>query len=109
MSTKKTLNEQIEAARTEIRQKENRLKELVQKQKAEERKARTRRLCERAGYLESILPETITLTKEQFQAFLNMTLLNDFARRTLDVVTSGGGNGAGIDDFGEKLRRMDET
>ena len=75
----RTLADQIESAREEIRQRENRLKELVQKQKTQERNSRTRRLCERGGYLESILPNTIPLSLEQFKTFLNKTLKTDFA------------------------------
>ena len=75
MATKKTLNEQIESAQIEIRQRENRLKELMQKQKEQERKDRTRRLCERGGYLESILPESVSLTAAQFKTFLDKTTL----------------------------------
>ena len=93
MSTRRTLNEQIESAREELRQKENRFKELLQKQKEQERRARTHRLCERGGYLESIMPETITLTKEQFQSFLDKTLLTDFARKTLSGLTAQGSGG----------------
>ena len=91
MATKKTLNEQIESAQVEIRQRENRLKELLQKQKVQERKERTHRLCERGGYLESILPESVLLTAEQFKTFLDKTLLTDFARRNLISLTEQGG------------------
>ena len=91
MAIKKTLNEQIELAQQEIRQRENRLKELLQKQKVQERKERTHRLCERGGYLESILPESVLLTAEQFKTFLDKTLLTDFARRNLISLTEQGG------------------
>ena len=57
------------------------------KQRVQERKERTHRLCERCGYLESILPESVSLTAEQFKTFLDKTLLNDFARRTLVGLT----------------------
>jgi hypothetical protein len=87
MSTRKTLNEQITAAQEEIRQREARLKELLQKHKIQERKDRTHRLCERGGYLESILPDTIPLTDEQFKTFLDKTLLTDHAQRILKNVT----------------------
>jgi len=92
MATKKTLNEQIELAQQEIRQRENRLKELLQKQKVQERKERTHRLCERGGYLESILPESVLLTAEQFKTFLDKTLLTDFARRNLISLTEQDGD-----------------
>ena len=88
MSTRKTLNEQITAALEDIRQKEARLKEMMQKQKEQDRKARNHRLCERGGYLESILPDTIPLTAEQFKTFLDKTLLTDHARRILGSVTA---------------------
>ena len=91
MATKKTLNEQIELAQQEISQRENRLKELLQKQKVQERKERTHHLCERGGYLESILPESVSLTAEQFKTFLDKTLLTDFARRTLAGLTEQSG------------------
>jgi hypothetical protein len=78
-------------AQQEIRQRENRLKELLQKQKVQERKERTHRLCERGGYLESILPESVLLTAEQFKTFLDKTLLTDFARRNLISLTEQDG------------------
>ena len=66
------------------------LKELLQKQKVQERKERTHRLCERGGYLESILPEYVSLTAEQVKTFLT-----DFARQTLAGLTEhGGGRGS---------------
>ena len=96
MSTRKTLNEQITAAQEEIRQREARLKEMMQKQKEQDRKARNHRLCERGGYLESILPDTIPLTAEQFKTFLDKTLLTDHARRTLHNVTAPDSGGVSM-------------
>lgn len=58
------------------------IEQLIQKQKEQDRKDRTKRLCKRAGLLESLLPDTISLTDEQFKSFLEKTLLNDFTRRT---------------------------
>jgi len=80
---RKTTEQRIMDTELEIEQLINYKKELLQQQKEEERKARTKRLCERAGYLESILPNTVSLTKEQFQTFLDKTLLTEFARKTL--------------------------
>ena len=91
------LNEQIEKAQKEIRQGENRIKELLQKEKVMERKDRTHRLCERGGYLESILPDTIPLSIEQFKSFLRKTLLTNEAKQILAALTaqnSGGGQGS---------------
>jgi len=83
MSKLRPLDERIESAREEIKQKENRLKELLQRQKAKERTDRNHRLCQRGAHLESILPDTIPLTFEQFKAYLNKTLLTEYANRIL--------------------------
>jgi TolA-binding protein len=79
----KTTTEKIENLQGQIQQLENQRKRLLQQQKEQERKDRTRRLCKRAGLLESLLPETITLTDEQFKTFLEKTLLGDYAIRVL--------------------------
>ena len=75
----KTTNEKIMEAKAEKQKLQNRINILTQQQKKEERKARTKRLCERAGYMESILPDTIPLSDEQFKIFLNKTLLTSFS------------------------------
>ena len=64
--SKLTIAEQIANAKEDIKQGENKLKLLNQRQKEQERKARNHRLCSRGGYLESKLPEVITLTDEQY-------------------------------------------
>jgi hypothetical protein len=93
MATRKPLSQQIEAAQEEIRQKENRLKILLQKHKEQERKDRTKRLCQRMGLLESMLPDTIALTDEQFKSFLEKTVTTEHSRRVLDGLTAQGGDG----------------
>ena len=70
MSNRKTLEQQIAQAQAEIQQRENRLKELLNKQKDKERKERNHRLCKRMGLIEKYLPDTIPLTDEQFVAFI---------------------------------------
>jgi len=83
MSTRKTTAEKIEEARLEKQQAENRIKNLIQEQKAEERKARTHRLCKRGGQVEKLLPELARLTDEQFDTFVQKTLLSGFAAKVL--------------------------
>ena len=83
MSNRKTLNEQIAAAREEMAQKEARVKELLQRQKEENRKARTHRLCKRGGQAEKLLPGLAELTEEQFETFVQKTLLTGFAEKIL--------------------------
>lgn len=66
-----------------IKQLENLRKQEIQKQKIIERKARTKRLCARMGLFESMLPDSINLTDEQFKILLEKTAASDFGKRTL--------------------------
>ena len=70
------------------RQLENKKKRLIQEQKEQERKDRTNRLCKRMGLFEKLLPDTIPLTEEQFQAFLEQTVLTEHSCRILDGLTA---------------------
>ena len=84
----KTKTEKITSIEEEIRQLENKRRQLVQEQKAQERKDRTKRLCLRMGLFESMLPDTITLTDEQFKTFLEQTVAAEHSRRILDELTA---------------------
>jgi hypothetical protein len=75
--------DKIAAVELEIEQLLNQKKELIAQQKEIDRKDRTNRLCKRGGYIESVLPDTISLTNEQFQELMKRTLLTDYARRIL--------------------------
>ena len=83
MSNRKTLDERIEAAKAEVAQKEARVKELLQQQKKKERTDRNHRLCKRGGKVESLLPGLAKLTDEQFETFVQKTLLSGFAEKVL--------------------------
>jgi len=97
MAQRKTVAEQIASTREEIKQLENKLKQQQQKQNEQERKARTRRLCSRGGYIESRLPEIITLTDEQFKSFIEKTMFGEYARKILDGMTKQNADtGSGI-------------
>ena len=91
----KTLDERIEENREKIRQLENQNKTMMQEQKAQERRDRDHRLCKRGAYLEKIVPDTISLTDEQFYQFLDKTLANDHARRALGFIKNQTGDAAG--------------
>ena len=82
----KTRIEKIEDIDARIVQMENERKALIAEQKAADRKARTNRICERGGYIESVLPETLQLSKEQFRDFVNRTLLTNYAKRELEEI-----------------------
>lgn len=84
----KTKAEKITSIEEEIRQLENKRRQLIQEQKAQERKDRTKRLCRRMGLFESMLPDTIPLTDSQFQIFLEQTVATEHSRRILDGLTA---------------------
>lgn len=84
----KTKLEKIAGIEEEIRQLENRRRQLVQEQKAQERKDRTKRLCRRMGLFESLVPDSIPLTEEQFKTFLEKTVMTEHSRRILDEMTA---------------------
>jgi len=81
---RKTNLEKIAEEQKQIEQAKNRVKQLKQAHNADERKKRTNRLCKRHGHIEKVLPDIITLTDEQFEAFISETLLTDFTQRKLN-------------------------
>ena len=82
----KTKLERIEELNERIEQIKNRQRELKQQHKRQERKNRTKRLCQRMGLFESMLPETITLTDEHFKSFLEKTILSKSASKLLSAL-----------------------
>ena len=87
----RTKLERISGIEEEIRQLENQRKQLMQQHKEQERKERTHRLCKRGGLLESILPDTVPLTDDQFKVFLEKTIITDFARKVLNGLAGQNG------------------
>lgn len=85
----KSYDERIAETKLKIEQEQNRMKQLMQKQKKEERNARTKRLCKRAGLLESMLPDTIPLTDGQFKTFLERTIITEHSRHILTEIQAG--------------------
>ena len=72
----------------------NKQKSEKQKLAKEERAARTRRLCSRHGLLESMLPEIIEITDEQYKAFLEKAVTNSYGRDILNkIISQGAENG----------------
>ncbi len=78
-----TYQEKISSAEAEIQQLQNKIKENKQKLKKQERNERTRRICQRGGYIEKVLPDTIPLTAENFQRLIDEALCTNFARGKL--------------------------
>jgi hypothetical protein len=86
----KTRLEKIASYEERIAQLENQMKLEQRRLKSEERKKRDRRLYKRAGLLESLLPDTINLTDEQFNTFLHRTIANSFGRDKLAQIVAEG-------------------
>jgi hypothetical protein len=79
----KTRIEKIEDIEAQVAQMLNDKKRLQTEQKVADRKARDHRVCQRGGYIESVLPEIIGFTFEQFKTFINKTLVTDYAKKIL--------------------------
>ena len=79
----KTTAEKIANKDERIQQLLNEKKQLIQKQKADERRTRTSRLCRRHGLLEKYLPDLVSITDEQFEAFVKKTISNNYGRDAL--------------------------
>jgi hypothetical protein len=75
--------QRIESIQTQIQELEKQQKQLLQRQKKSERKARTHRICKRGGEIEKNLPGIETLTEEEFRAFANITFLTPFSKGKL--------------------------
>ena len=74
MANKKSLDEKIAEMKLKKEQAENQLKQLLQKQKEAERKARTHRLIDRGAMLESMIDRADALTNEQIKVVLTAAL-----------------------------------
>ena len=87
----KTTAEKIATKRERIQQLQNEEKQLIQKQKAEERKARTRRFCSRHGLLEKYMPDLATITDEQYETFIKKAIATHHGQKILAEITGGTG------------------
>ena len=90
----KTRTEKIEGIQTQIQELENLRKQLIQQQKAQDRKDRTHRLIERGLILESLISGADTFTNDQIKTFLEKTVQSDFARKILDGMAKQSGEAA---------------
>ena len=80
----KTKAEKIADIEMQMAQLENQRKKLIQEQKQQERTDRKKRHCKRMGLFESLLPETVQLTDEQFKTFLEQTVATEQGRNLLN-------------------------
>jgi len=87
----KSTAEKIATKREKIQQLQNEEKQLIQKQKAEERKARTRRFCSRHGLLEKYMPDLAAITDEQYETFIRKAINTNHGQKILAEIVGGTG------------------
>jgi len=81
------LQQQIASSAKKIQDEQRRLKQLERQQAERDRKDRNHRLCKRHGLIESLLPDTIILTDEQFEAFAKQHIANKHGIATIATIT----------------------
>lgn len=79
----RSYEEKISNIDLEIEQLKNRKREITQRHKAEERKARTKRLIERGAILESLIPSSDTLTNDDVKQILSYALETPYVKEYL--------------------------
>lgn len=89
----KTYDEEIQSTEEEITQLQNRMKQLLQQSKIEERKARTRRLIERGAILESLINGSVNMTNEQIKIILATVLQSNAATEIIKNLQGFSGEG----------------
>ena len=82
--------DKISKLEAQIAEQQEQLKKEKKKQAEEARKAKTKRQIARHGLLESMLPEVINLTDEQYKTFLTKHVANDYGRKTLASISAQG-------------------
>ena len=85
-------NAELERTQKLLQQYENRNKMLNRKLSAEKRKERNHRIFLFGGFMESIVPELITMTDEDAQTFFRLALTSEpaqeFLRKRAEETTS---------------------
>lgn len=76
----RSYEEKISNIDLEIEQLKNRKREITQRHKAEERKARTKRLIERGAILESLIPASDMLTNDDVKQILSYALETPYVK-----------------------------
>ena len=76
----RSYEEKISNIDLEIEQLKNRKREITQRHKTEERKARTKRLIERGAILESLIPASDTLTNDDVKQILSYALETPYVK-----------------------------
>jgi Fic family protein len=91
MSATRTYEQRISSKEEQIQQLKNQRKQLVQKQRAAERKERNHRLFKRHGHLEMYMPDLALITHEQFDEFIIRAIDTTYGRGILEEIVARDG------------------
>ena len=84
MSTTRTRAEKIAAGKARIAKWQKSMKKLENQEKKAENRVRVKRFCTRAGFIESVLPDTVILDKERFEKFVKRCMVSAFGKERLN-------------------------
>ena len=91
IQSKEELQSNIEKVKTNIRQGENYVKQLLKQSNQLERRQRTHRLIERGAIAESLIDDAAMLTNEQFKTLLSAGLNMEAVRELLAFFKNSNG------------------
>jgi hypothetical protein len=94
--TVKTAEEKIAEKNDKILKLQNEKKQIIQREKAKERRQRTSRLCRRHGLLEKFMPDLITITDAQFEAFVRTGINTSYENKRLGEIMDKGAEAAAV-------------
>jgi hypothetical protein len=105
--TAKTAEEKVAIKDAKILQLQNEKKQILQREKAKKQKERTNRLCRRHGLIEKFMPDLITITDEQFEAFIRTWIRTEKGRNKLAEIIGKGTEAAA--EYIAKCRSKDNA
>jgi hypothetical protein len=104
-----TKEERISNIETQIAELVKQRKNIIQAQKAAERKARTHRLCKRGGEIEKLLPGIETLTEDEFKAFANITFLTPYTKKELAKILANKAAAKPVEEAVKPVQEVEES
>jgi hypothetical protein len=88
--TVKSAEERLAIRDEKIKQLQKQKQAIIKRENAKERKARTNRLCRRHGLLEKFMPNLITITDDQFEAFVRTGIVTSYGIKRLGEIMDKG-------------------
>ena len=86
----KTADEKLAEKNARIKQLQKQKQAIIKRENAKERKARNNRLYRRHGLLEKFMPDIITITDDQFEAFIRTGINTTYGIKRLGEIKDKG-------------------